>query len=344
MPSTMNILSIPIGNNYPCFIVSEIGAMYENLNGMKKMIKASADAGADAVKVQTYRANTIAHPDSEFEFEDGSIISQFEFFKKYEISDEAHYEMVKYAKELGIIFFSTPSDIQDVDFLDSLRVPVLKTGSDDLTNYPFLEYIAKKGKPMIVSTGMSTLAEVEEAVHTILNTGNDQLALLHCTVSYPPDPEYVNLNVINTLQQAFDLPIGYSNHMKGIFPSYLAAAMGASIVEVHFTLDRTLKRPDYQVALEPAELKELVAQIRAIPVLEGSKVKQITETEKKWRRNARKSLIAKRDKKAGDILGPGDIKIMRPGTGAHPRYLQCYLGRELKKDLKENDIITFDAI
>jgi sialic acid synthase SpsE len=245
---------------------------------------------------------------------------------------------------LDTIFFSTPSDYSDVDFLEELEVPAYKTGSDDLTNYPFLEYIAKKKKPMIVSTGMCTLAEVEEAVHTILNTGNDQLALLHCTVSYPPDPEYVNLNVINTLQQAFDLPIGYSNHMKGIFPSYLAAAMGASIVEVHFTLDRTLKRPDYQVALEPAELKELVAQIRAIPVLEGSKVKQITETEKKWRRNARKSLIAKRDKKAGDILGPGDIKIMRPGTGAHPRYLQCYLGRELKKDLKENDIITFDAI
>ena len=344
MTAEVNICSRRIGIGSPCFIVSEIGAMYEDLEGMKKMIKASVDAGADAVKIQTYRADTIAHPESEFEFEDGSIISQYEFFKKYEISDEAHYEMSKYARELGIIFFSTPSDTRDVDFLDSLNVPVFKTGSDDLTNYPFLEYIAKKGRPMIISTGMSTLAEVEEAVHTILNTGNDQLVLLHCTVSYPPDPEYVNLNVINTLQQAFNLPIGYSNHTKGIFPSYLSVVIGASMVEVHFTLDRTLKRPDYQVALEPVELKKLVDQIRAIPVLQGSKVKQITETEKKWRRNARKSLIAKRDKKAGNILMPEDIKIMRPGTGVHPRYIQFYLGKELKKDLVANDIIPFDAV
>ena len=331
MPSAVTIDSKAIGHGHPCYVISEIGAMYEDIDGMKKLIKASADAGADAVKIQTYKAETIANPDAEFEFEDGSRMSQFEFFKKYEISKDHHREMMRYANELGITFFSTPSDKADVDFLEELGVPAYKTGSDDLTNYPFLEYIAGQGKPMIVSTGMCTLGEVEEAVNTILSTGNDQLILLHCTVSYPPKEEFANLEVLKTLQQAFDLPIGYSNHILDIFAPVLAAAMGACVVEVHFTLDRALKRQDYQVAFEPEELKEIVRQIRLIPVLRGSGVKKITKTEKKWRRNGRKSLIAARDLKSGHVLRVEDIKIMRTGTGLHPRDLALVVGRTLKK-------------
>lgn len=331
MLATVTIDSKTIGHGHPCYVISEIGAMYEDIDGMKKLIKASADAGADAVKIQTYKAETIANPDAEFEFEDGSRMSQFEFFNKYEISKDDHREMMRYANELGITFFSTPSDKADVDFLEELGVPAYKTGSDDLTNYPFLEYIAGQGKPMIVSTGMCTMGEVEAAVDTILAAGNDQLVLLHCTVSYPPAPKFANMGVIKTLKQVFDLPIGYSNHIDDPFAPVLAAAMGACVVEVHFTLDRALKRQDYQVAFEPEELKEIVRQIRLIPVLRGSGVKKITKTEKKWRRNGRKSLIAARDLKSGHVLRVEDIKIMRPGTGLHPRDLALVVGRTLKK-------------
>ena len=264
-----------IGPQQPCYVISEIGAMYEDINGMKALIKASRDAGADAVKIQTYCAETIALPGCEFEFEDGSKISQFDFFKKHEISRDDHKVLFDYARGLGITFFSTPSYHDDVDFLDELGVSVYKTGSDDLTNLPFMDYIARKGKPMIVSTGMATLGEVEEAVSTILKTGNEQLILLHCTVSYPPEPKYANLNVIKTLSSAFDVPVGYSDHVFGTFSSVLASAVGACIVEKHVTLDRKLKRADYQVSLEPAELKELVEQIRLVAVLQGSSVKRV---------------------------------------------------------------------
>ena len=343
MYKTVKIGSKSIGAGQPCIVISEIGAMYEDMDGMKKMIKASVDAGADAVKIQTYKAETIAHPDAEFEFEDGSRMSQLEFFKKYEISEDGHRELMLFAKELDTIFFSTPSDYADVDFLEGLGVPVYKTGSDDLTNYPFLEYIAKKKKPMIVSTGMCTLGEVEEAVGTIMCTGNDQLILLHCTVSYPPKLEFANLHVMETLKQAFGFPIGYSNHIDNIFAPVTAVTLGASVVEVHFTLDRALKRQDCQVAFEPEELKTMIKQIRMIPILKGSGVKSISEPEKKWRRNGRKSLISARSMKTGEVIQRKDIKIMRPGTGFHVRDLSLLVGRTLKKNIRENEIIPFDA-
>ena len=333
-----------VGPDRPCFIVSEIGAMYEDLEGMKKLIKASKDAGVDAVKIQTYRAETIALPGAEFVFEDGSRMSQFDFFKRYEISKEDHNILFDYARKIGITMFSTPSYYDDADFLDELEVPAFKTGSDDLTNYPFLEYIARKGKPMIVSTGMATLGEVEEAVNTILKTGNDQLILLHCTTSYPPEARYANLNIIKTLNLAFDMPVGYSDHIPGIFSSVLATTMGACVIEKHVTLDRNLKRQDYQVSIEPSELKEMVDQIRLMPVLQGQSVKKVYPQEEKWRRNARKSLVAARNMKSGEILRREDIKIIRPGGGIHPRYLDMFAGKTLKKDLAENEVISKNAV
>jgi N-acetylneuraminate synthase/N,N'-diacetyllegionaminate synthase len=344
MYKTVKIGSKLVGEDQPCYVISELGGMYyEDIDDMKKMIKASADAGVDAVKIQTYKAETIALPDAEFEFEDGSRMSQYEFFKKYEISEDHHREMMEYACNLGVAFFSTPSDYADVEFLEELGMPAYKIGSDDLTNYPFLEYIAKRQKPMIVSTGMCTLGEVEEAVETILKTGNEQLILLHCTVSYPPNIEDVNLNIIRTFQQAFNIPIGYSNHVADIFIPVLAVAMGASAIEVHLTSDRGLEKPDYQVSLEPVELKKMVQHIRLISVVQGSTVKKIAKTEEKWRVNGRKSLIAARNLKSGEILKREDIKIMRPGTGFHPRDIGFLIGRTLRKDIRINKVIPFDV-
>jgi N-acetylneuraminate synthase/N,N'-diacetyllegionaminate synthase len=197
---------------------------------------------------------------------------------------------------------------------------------------------------MIVSTGMATLGEVEEAVRTILKTGNNQLMLLHCTTSYPPEARYANLNIIKTLRLAFDLPVGYSDHVPGIFSSVLAASMGACAIEKHVTLDRDLRRPDYQVSLEPSELREMIRQIRLISVLRGESVKKVYPPEEKWHRNARKSLTAARDMKRGEILRKEDIKIMRPGNGIHPRYLDMLVGKKLRKDLTKNKVIPQDAV
>jgi len=340
---TVKIGNTKIGKDQPCFIISEIGAMYEDLNGMKKLIKASKNAGADAVKLQTYKAETIALPGSTFEFEDGSTMSQFNFFKKYEITDDDHATLFDYAKNLGIIIFSTPSHVDDVDLLDELGAPAFKTGSDDLTNYPFLEYIAEKGKPMIVSTGMSNISEVDKAVDTVRKTGNDQLILLHCTVSYPVSPKFANLNIINTLHQAFNLPVGYSDHVSGIFSSVLATSMGACVIEKHFTLDRSLKRADYQVSLEPPELQKMIEQIRLIPILKGKSIKKTYPNEEKWRKNARKSITASKDIKKGERLDYNNLKIIRPGTGIHPKYLTFLIGRTLLKDINKNEIIPEDA-
>jgi N,N'-diacetyllegionaminate synthase len=332
-----------VGDAEPCYVISEIGGMYEDSEGMLSLIKASKDAGVNAVKIQTYRASTMALEGAEFEFEDGSRMSQYDFFKKYEISEDMHKKMYEYAKEIGITIFSTPSHYEDVDFLESLGTSVYKLGSDDLTNYPFLEYVASKGKPIILSTGMATLSEIESAVNTVTGTGNDKLILLHCTVSYPVEPKYANLKIIETLKKAFGYPVGYSDHVFGVLPSVLAAQMGACIVEKHVTLDRSKKLPDYQVSLEPAELKELVSHIRMIPILEGSSVKKVYLQEEKWRKNARKSLVAARDINAGTKLTKDDVKIMRPGTGIHPKYREIYLSRTVNISIKENDIIPIDA-
>ena len=318
--------------------------MYEDINGMKKLIRTAKKAGADAVKIQTYRAETIALPGAEFEFEDSSRMSQMEFFKRYEISRETHKILFDYAREIGITIFSTPSYYDDVDFLNELGVPAFKIGSDDLTNYPFLEYAAVKGKPMIVSTGMATLKEVKKAVDAISKTGNGQFILLQCTTSYPAEPQYANLNIIRTFQSAFGMPIGYSDHVPGILSSVLAAGMGASLIEKHLTLNRVLKRPDYQVSIEPSEFEEMVKEIRLVPVLQGESIKKVYPPEEKWRKSARKSIVAVRDIKKGARLRIDDVKIIRPGLGVDPGRLDAFVNKILKRDLFKNEAIPEDAV
>jgi len=342
--NTITIGSYKIGDEYPSFIVSEIGAMYENIEGMYKLIDISKEAGVDAVKIQTYKAETITGAHAEFEFEDGTKMSQFEFFKQYEISEINHKLLFEYAKSKGILIFSTPSDYEDVDFLDSLGVLAFKTGSDDLTNHPFLKYIANKNKLMIISTGMSTISEIYEAVETIKSTGNNNIILLHCTVSYPVSYDQANLNVIQSLKQIFGLCVGYSNHVPDILAPTLASSLGANVIEVHVTLDKSLKRPDYQVSFDPEELKQLVRQIRYVAVLSGSSMKTITQSEHKWRKNSRKSIYTSKSMKKGEIIKWEDLKIIRPGFGLQPKYIDLFVGKELKKNMNENELIDFDSI
>ena len=220
-----------IGDGEPAFIIAELGVNFQNLEQAKKSVDEAVNAGADAIKIQTYKAETLVTESALFPDEAGGT-SQFESFKKSEISPETHKEIFDYAKKKGIIAFSTPSYYDDVDLLEELCVDVIKIGSDDLTNLPFLKYVARKGLPMIVSTGMGTISEVDRAVQSVNDAGNDQLILLHCVSNYPiKDLSTVNLRAIETMKRAFCLPVGFSDHMESFSMPIAAIALGANIIE-----------------------------------------------------------------------------------------------------------------
>lgn len=333
-----------IGESYPTFIIAEVGYNFENIEQAKKSIDEAVKAGADAVKFQTFRADTITTKDIMFPEEAGGG-SQYEEFKKYELSEEAHHELFDYAKTKGIIAFSTPSHRSDVELLEKLNVPLYKVGSDDLTNLPFLEYIAKKGKPMIVSTGMATLEEVDRAVSTILATGNDNLVLLHCVSNYPAyNLETVNLKAIQTMEQVFQLPIGFSDHTTSLSIPVAAVALGAVMIERHFTIDKNLPVPDASFSTDPEELKQIITGIREVEKAMGNGVKQPADTEWKMRSDARKSIIAIRDIKAGTIITEDMIDIKRPSFGLEPQFLDIVIGRKAQVNIKKDEPITWDKI
>lgn len=332
-------------NNFPDpLIIAEIGAKYAELDIMKQMVKAAKDAGADMVKFQTYEAETISTPGSYFTFEDGSKVPQYEFFKKYELTREDHEELDNYCKKLGIPWFSTPSHPKDVDLLEDFDVPAYKTGSDDLTNLPFLRYIAEKERPMIVSTGMCTLGEIEKAVEAVTSTGNEQLVLLHCVVSYPSKPQDANLKAIETLRRAFGFPVGLSDHTTDEFTSVLATALGARVIEKHFTLDHAMQLADHQASLDPTAFARLVQMVRLVKPALGDGVKRILPTEEKWRAAARKSLYSKRAIAKGKTIREEDIVIRRPADGIHPHLLDLVVGRVAGRDILENTLISWDML
>ena len=325
-------------------IVAELGAKYAELDVIKQMIQSSKKCGADMVKFQTYQAETISTPGSFFTMEDGSKVSQYDFFKAYELTREDHEELISYCKEVGIKWLPTPSHPKDVELLESFAPVAYKTGSDDLTNLPFLKYIAEKQRPMIVSTGMCTLGEIERAVETILSTGNEQVVLLHCVVSYPSKPKDANLRVIETLQKAFGLPVGLSDHTQDEFTSILATQLGAVIIEKHFTLDHALKLPDHEASLDPVAFKKLVRSIHLVPQAMGDGVKRILETEKKWRAAARKSIFTTQEIKKGRVIQLDDLTIRRPADGIHPHYMELIVGRQAVCDIPEDTLLTWSMV
>jgi N,N'-diacetyllegionaminate synthase len=333
-----------VSNTEIPLIIAEIGANYGGIDVVRKMVRAAADCGVDMVKFQTYRADTIATPGSFFTFEDGSRVPQYEFFKAYELS-AAHHEMIdELCGELNIKWTSTPSHSTDLDLLERFDLPCYKTGSDDLTNLPFLKAIAEKGRPMLVSTGMCSLAEIEAAVDTIFSTGNRELILLHCVVSYPSRIEDANLRMIETLRTAFGVPIGLSDHTQDEFTSVLATQMGVGVIEKHFTLDHELKLPDHEASLDPVQFRRLVQRVRMVPQALGDGVKHIQATEEKWRKAARKSLFAAVDIPEGVAIEESHIAIRRPSEGIHPHHLPLILGRKAKVFITAGTLIDWDMV
>lgn len=331
----------------PCFIIAEAGVNHNgDLKLAMELIDVAFQAKADAVKFQTFSAERlVTRSASKAEYQRKTTDareSQFDMLQRLELSQEAHFELKEYAEKKGILFLSTPFDEISADFLSNLGVPAFKIPSGEITNLPFLEHVAKKMRPMIVSTGMATLDEVRVAVKKIRETGNNELALLHCVSAYPAEPSWINLRAMETLAHTFEVPVGFSDHTTGIEISLAAVALGAKIIEKHFTLDRKLPGPDHGASLEPEELCALVAGIRKVESALGDGRKIPHAEEKDTADAARKSLVAAKDIVAGDLLTEEVILIQRPGTGLPPSLRSQLVGKRAKISIAAGELLTWE--
>jgi N-acetylneuraminate synthase/N,N'-diacetyllegionaminate synthase len=261
--------------------------------------------------------------------------------QRLELSESAHLELKTLCDELGILFLSTPFDELCADFLSNLGIAAFKIPSGEITNTPFIAHVARKGLPMILSTGMATLAEIRDAVDAVRATGNLDFALLQCVSAYPSKPEQTNLRAMRTLADAFNVPSGYSDHSEGIEIALAAVALRACIIEKHFTIDRSLPGPDHKASLEPSELSAMVAGIRKVELALGDGEKIPSVEELPTAAVARKSLVASRDLKAGEVFDFSMAVARRPGTGLPPSVLGSLLGRKLARDLAKNEVLSF---
>lgn len=328
-----------------CYVIAEIGGNFTTFDQAKRLIDAAHGCGVDAVKLQTYRADTIASTKAIFDMENTGVVSQHDLFKKYEVDEALHHEIFKYAEFMELDWFSTPSHGTDVDLLEKCNVGAHKIGSDDAVNLPFLRYVARTGKPVLLSTGMCTLEEVRESVDTIMTEGNEKLILLHAITSYPTHPENVNLAAMQTLMQAFpQLDIGYSDHTLSPVACLCAVAMGARVIEKHFTYDKKAAGPDHMLSADPAEMKWLVEAVRNFEIMRGSGIKRPAQSEITTRRNNRKSVVLNRSVKAGERLTEQDIAIKRPGYGIEPKYFEHIVGRPVAADMGKDTVLTWNDL
>jgi N,N'-diacetyllegionaminate synthase len=336
-----------IGAGEPCFIIAEAGVNHNgNPELAKRLIDVAVESGADAVKFQTFKAGKVVSlksPKADYQLQmTDKDESQYEMLRKLELSLDAHHELKAYCEEREILFMSTPFDEESANFLDELGVQLFKISSGEITNFPLLSHIAAKFKPIILSTGMSSLVEVEQAVDIIQKTGNDQLVLLHCVSNYPADPKDANLRAMGAMTSTFHVPVGYSDHTPGTAIAFAAVALGASIIEKHFTLDRNMSGPDHMASLEPEELKALVSGIRTVESALGHGRKEPAASEANTRAVARRSLVAAQDIRAGTRLSQKQIAIRRPGTGLAPAMLPSLVGLIVKEDITAGTLLSME--
>lgn len=303
------------------YIIAEAGVNHNgSLELAKRLVRAAAEAGVDAVKFQTFKADTLVSrdaPKADYQKQTTDAAeSQYQMLKKLELSEESHRELKALCAQLGVAFLSTPFDITDIPFLSALDMPFFKVPSGAITDLPYLRAINAQKKPVLLSTGMATEDEVAAALKLLPDC---EVTLLHCTTEYPCPYGDVNLKALQTLQTRFNLPVGYSDHTQGIEVSVAAAALGATVIEKHFTLDRTMEGPDHKASLEPSELKTLVASVRHVTdALSGDGTKTPVKAERAIASVARKSIVAKRAIAAGEVFSTDNLATMRPGTGISP--------------------------
>ena len=339
-----------IGNGEPCLIVAEAGVNHNgDINLAKKLIDAAKEAGADAVKFQTWKTENMILKDVEMaEYQKENIRykeSQYEMLKKLELPYEWHFELKKYAERIGLVFFSTMEDRESVDFLiKNLKIPLIKVGSGDLTNYPLLKYTARFKKPMVLSTGMATLSEVDEAARTILNEGNNNIILLQCTTQYPCPYEDINLRAMLGLKETFKTIVGFSDHSLGMECAVAAIALGTKYIEKHFTLERNLPGPDHKASLEPGEFKRMVDAIRNTEKALGDGIKRPMPSELKNKKIIIRRIVAARDIKKREILNENNVTFKRAKQGLDAKYYKLIEGRNAKRNIKLNESINLGDI
>ena len=329
------------------YIIAEAGVNHNgSLSIAKKLVDNAKMAGADCIKFQTFKTEllvTADAPKAEYQKENtGSNESQFEMLKKLELSYEDFKELYNYCGEVGIDFLSTAFDLQSAEFLGALGMNRWKIPSGEITNRPLLEYIGSRKEKIILSTGMSDISEVEEAVKVLKEAGASDIALLHCTTQYPAPFESVNLRAIQTMRERFGLETGYSDHTTGIEAGIAAVTLGATILEKHFTLDRHMEGPDHKASLEPEAFSKLVKAVRNIEVALGDGRKEVQDVEKKNRKVARKSIVAARDISRGEVITSQMLEMRRPGTGISPMRINEVIGTTAIRDFKENELIEID--
>ncbi|SPH16881.1 N,N'-diacetyllegionaminic acid synthase [Defluviimonas aquaemixtae] len=328
-----------------CYVIAEIGVNHNGDESLaRQLIDAAAVAGADAIKFQTFYADElVTRSASKAAYQIAnteSDESQYQMLKSLELDDQAYIRLSAYCAERGVDFLSTPFSERAADLLERIGVGSYKVSSGDLTHLPLLRHIAQKCKPVILSSGMGTLSEIEDALSAIYSEGNRQVSVLHCVSNYPAAPSDCNLAAMRTIARAFAIPVGWSDHTMGEAVSLAAVALGASIIEKHITLDRALPGPDHEASMEPAEFSAFVANIRAVESAIGDGRKTPTEQERETAKLGRRSLVTTRAMRAGEELTAADLAILRPGTGIAPRYLPFVIGRRVKVDLDENVPLT----
>ncbi|ECH3612646.1 N-acetylneuraminate synthase [Campylobacter upsaliensis] len=326
-------------------IIAEAGVNHNgDINLAKKLIEQAAKAGADVVKFQTFKANScvsVSAKKAKYQLETtAKEESQLEMIQKLELSYESHFELMKHCKKHGIAFLSTPFDLESVEFLRGLDLPYFKIPSGEITNLPYLKAVAKCKKRVLLSTGMANLGEIEAALTILRKNGTRNITLLHCNTEYPTPFEDVNLNALKTLKEAFKLEVGYSDHTEGIVASLGAVALGAVVIEKHFTLDKTMEGPDHRASLEFEELRALCKGIRELEKALGSGIKKASKSEAKNKIIARKSLVAKREIQKGEKFSEENLTTKRPGSGISAMRYEEYLGKRALKTYKKDELIN----
>jgi N-acetylneuraminate synthase/N,N'-diacetyllegionaminate synthase len=338
-----------VGSGYPVFIIAEIGVNHNGDIGLAKaMVRKAAECGADCVKFQTFKAEDVVTqdaPKAHYQLETTPPDeSQIAMLKKLEMSFKAYNEIVACCNKHDVLFMSTPYNPEDVDMLDSLGVSVFKLASIHVAEPSFVKYTAQKGKPIIMSTGMATLAEVDESVSAMREAGNNDIIILQCTTNYPSSHEDTNLLSMKTMESAFDVIIGYSDHTVDDTACILSVGLGAKVIEKHFTLDKSLPGPDQSTSANPEEFKQLVQNIRKAEQIMGSGIKVPCDIEKQNAVGMRRSIVAKIDIPIDAILKPDMFTFKRPATGIPPKYLEQLLGKRAQKNIIADSLIQWSHI
>lgn len=335
VPIIINIDGKKIGSNNATYFVAEGGLNHNgDIKIAKRLIDEAYKSKADAIKFQTYRTEEFLSSSSEY----------FKFFKKVELKLEDFGELKDHAKGVGITFFSAPFDMNSADYLKKIGVPCFKIASSDLTNIPLIQHIAKMNIPVIISTGLATISEVEDAVNVCLHESNNKIILLHSVANYPTRPEEANLSAIDTIKKKFNFPVGYSDNGEPALVAIVAVSIGANLIEKHFTLDKKMEGPDHSFSIEPLTLKNLIQQVREVEVIKGMGTKNPQPSELSNITKIRKSLTAATNIHKGEYFSKENLAIKRPAEGIAPKYWNQLLGRKAKKDIKNDTMIHWQDV